>query len=125
MQFIKKETFLSVGGFDEHLIYGEDVDLILRISEKSRNVNLFHMPITVYCYRDNPYGRSNTRWRELKYQMERIYLKCSKRQNLPFYEYRFMGTFCINENFSVRSTQPIRWIPNTEIAHPNSNLNPK
>lgn len=98
MQFIKKETFLSVGGFDEHLIYGEDVDLILRISEKSRNVNLFHMPIPVYCYRDNPYGRSNTRWRELKYQMERIYLKCSKRQNLPFYEYRFMGTFCINEN---------------------------
>ena len=98
MQFIKKETFLSVGGFDEHLIYGEDVDLILRISEKSRNVNLFHMPIPVYCYRDNPYGRSNTRWEELKYQMERVYLKSSKRQNLSFDEYRFRGTFCINEN---------------------------
>ena len=98
MQFIKKETFLSVGGFDEHLIYGEDVDLILRISEKSRNVNLFHMPISVYCYRDNPYGRCNTRWEELKNRMERVYLKSSKRQNLSFDEYRFMGTFCINEN---------------------------
>jgi len=98
MQFIKKETFLSVGGFDEQKIYGEDVDLILRISEKSRNVNFFHMPISVYYYRDNPYGRCNARWEELKHQMERVYLESAKRQNLFFHEYRYIGTFRINEN---------------------------
>ncbi|MBU0577910.1 glycosyltransferase family 2 protein [Patescibacteria group bacterium] len=93
MQFIRKEIFLSIGGFDEQRILGEDVDLILRISEKSRNVNFFHIPIPVYYYRDNIDGRCNIKWEELKYQMERVYLESSRRQNFPFREYRYIGEF--------------------------------
>jgi GT2 family glycosyltransferase len=98
MQFIKRDTFLSVGGFNEQLILGEDVDLILRISERSKNINLFHIPIPVYYYRDSPDGRCNSRWEELKYQMERVYLESSKRQNLSFCVYKYIGAFALEEN---------------------------
>ncbi len=98
MQFIRKETFLSVGGFDEKKIFGEDVDLILRISEKSKKTNFFHLPISTYYYRDNPSGRCNIEWEELKNQMESIYLESSKRQNFSFYKYRYFGEFGLYKN---------------------------
>ncbi len=96
LQFIKKESFSSVGGFNEQKILGEDVDLVLRISEMSKNVNFFHIPIPVYCYRNNPNGRSNVEWRKLKDQMERIYLESSRRQYFPIHGYKYIGEFSLS-----------------------------
>lgn len=98
MQFIKRKTFLSMGGFDERLMLGEDLDLILRISEISRKVNFFHIPIPVYYYRNNPNGTCNSRWEELKHKMEVLYLESSKRQNLSLRRFRFTGVFGLYEN---------------------------
>jgi glycosyltransferase involved in cell wall biosynthesis len=36
VRFMRKEVFLSVGGFDPHLVYGEDYDLHNRIIQKYR-----------------------------------------------------------------------------------------
>jgi glycosyltransferase involved in cell wall biosynthesis len=98
MQFLKRDTFLSLGGFNERLMVGEDVDLVLRLSEISRDINFFHIPIPAYYYRDNPNGICGTRWEELKRAMEAIYLKSAQRQNLPVSEFRFVGAFRLCEN---------------------------
>ncbi len=36
VRFMRKDVFLSVGGFDPHLVYGEDYDLHNRIVQKNR-----------------------------------------------------------------------------------------
>lgn len=99
MQFIRKKTFLSVGGFNEQLIFGEDVDLILKISEKSRNVNFYYLQVPVYYYRDNPNGRCNIEWEKLKIQMEKVYLDSSQRQGFSFPEYEYIGEFVLFDDF--------------------------
>jgi len=113
MQFMKRKTFFSVGGFDEQLMTGEDVDLLLRILEISKNVNFFHIPIPVYYYRDNPNGICNSRWGELKQQMETIYLESSKRQSLSFREYKYIGAFGLYENIFRRIEDKHYWSHNS------------
>jgi len=126
MQFVRKETFLSVGGFDEQQILGEDVDLILRLSENSRDVNYFYLPVPVYYYRNNPNGRCNIAWGELRNQMERIYLESSVRQGFSFREYKYIGEFVLsekhfqymkgNESFNIKSLYDI-YLPVDENNH--------
>lgn len=104
MQLIKRDAFLSIGGFNEKLSIGEDVDLLLRLSEASKKVNFHHLPIPVYYYRDNPTGICNSRWDELKKSMESIYTSSSKRQGYLFNEFRYHGTFSLSNNMLVQKT---------------------
>jgi GT2 family glycosyltransferase len=34
VRFVRKDAFFDVGGFDPHLIYGEDYDLHNRVAKK-------------------------------------------------------------------------------------------
>lgn len=120
MQIIRRKSFLSIGGFNEKQIYGEDVDLILRVSELSKRVNFYHIPLPVYYYRDNPNGRCNTIWEDLMHQMENVYLESSKRQNFSFREFKYSGPYILNKtNFcKLKSEQYLSKKPAYDIYQP-------
>lgn len=52
-QVFRASTFRKIGGFRQAFNPGEEVDLHLRVSEVSNNVNIAHIPQILYIYRDN------------------------------------------------------------------------
>ncbi len=79
---VKKDVFLNVGGFDENLHDGEDIDLCLRIREQGMKVIYTPEPI-LYHYQDVSFGEGNnyshnsfvlpSKWAErIKFDLDRF-----------------------------------------------------
>jgi glycosyltransferase involved in cell wall biosynthesis len=91
-QWVLRESFESISGFDETRPMGEDVDLILRLSELSRSVNFTHIPASVYYYRHNPLGICQTSSDSLFRSLEEVYTAAAQRCGHEVSSYRFHGS---------------------------------
>ena len=92
-QVIKRATFLRVGGFRTDLGYGDEVDMHLRLSELSPEVNFALVPESLYYYRDNPSSivRNQYLYTQLIAKIESIIVESAQRRGLDIVSAKRLG----------------------------------
>jgi len=92
-QVIRRATFLSLGGFRTDLGYGDEVDMHLRLSELSPEVNFALVPETLYYYRDNPYSivRNQHLYTRLIANIESIIVEAAQRRGFDVVRAKRIG----------------------------------
>lgn len=73
----------DIGGYDEHILYGQDYDLWLRLLPKTKFYNLPEL----LCYRTGDSGLSKSKQNEQIHQYMRTQWKYMRLYRYPFYSY--------------------------------------
>ena len=92
-QVMRRDAFLQLGGFRTDLLYGDEVDMHLRIGELSSGARFELVPETLYHYRDNPYSivHQPDLYTKLITNIERIIVEAAQRRGFDIVAASRMG----------------------------------
>lgn len=82
---IRRSAYYAVGGFDRSILYGDEIDFHLRLTEHFReSAHYCYVDRVLYTYRDNALGvcRDPVRYRSLISNIETILLNHAKKRGM-------------------------------------------
>lgn len=112
-QVVLRDAFLDLGGLATCWRYGDEVDLHLRLSEMSTNVNFHLIAETLYLYRRNPSSIVHHRdlYARLVANIQRILVVAAKRRGFPITAARRLGlatTFAAHYELATTDGRRVR-----------------
>jgi glycosyltransferase involved in cell wall biosynthesis len=72
LQLYRRDALIGVGGYNDYRI-GEDLNLLLRLSHLSPEINFLHIPKPLYLYRSNPNGITSKRDETIRSDEEMLF----------------------------------------------------
>lgn len=93
VQGYRRTAFQEVGGYDESMEVGEDVDLLLKIHGLSDSVNFSHIPFVLYYRRHVPDSLSRLRQTKMQDITEQLFLKRARELGIEVSSVDYLGRF--------------------------------
>lgn len=93
---VLKEVALKARLYDQRMIVGEDLDLLLRVLESLRTDEVGYVEHPCYHYRFNTLGICETQWNAVKKNYEDSLLRAMRRRGGKFATCKFSGSWSID-----------------------------
>ncbi len=97
--FFRTLTFKKMGGYDEELSFGEDLDLILRMLEITKPKEIYFCQNVGYYYRYHREGICQIHWEEVKQNYEKTFLRAINKRSRKIISCRY------NENVLIGNSK--------------------